>query len=60
MNKEAYDIFIMSLRSLQSSEIKLLIDELEKTPLADVRGGKQRDSLENERLAILKGFLKGI
>ena len=40
--------------------LRLMLIDLEKIPIADVRGGRQRTSKDNEKIAIIKSILNNI
>lgn len=48
----------VDIRSQTIEELKQMLAELEKIPVADVKGGRQRTSKENEKIAILRALLR--
>lgn len=38
--------------------LRIILNELETIPVADVKGGRQRTSIENEKIAIIRAILR--
>lgn len=58
MTKESSAKVITDLEAKSTVELQSILDNLQSIPVADVHGGRQRTSLENEKIAMIKAIIK--